>query len=92
MRLLKRLQQAYFCLGMFLIPAPFFLLFGAAAGVGGRFLWPLLAALGMGVLILKVLGRFRLPLVVFSMGLCFCMALFFGRARPNARGSGPAQS
>lgn len=79
MRLLKQLQQAYFCLGMFLIPAPFFLLFGAAAGLGGRFLWPLLAALGMGVLILKVPGRFRLPLVVFSMGLCFCLALFFGQ-------------
>ena len=34
MRLISRIQRVYFCLGLFLIPAPVFLLAGAAMGNG----------------------------------------------------------
>ena len=54
MHLLNRLQQVYFCLGLFLIPAPVFLLAGAAGGTGAVLLLPLLAALALSFGLLKL--------------------------------------
>ena len=79
MRKVNRVQQAIFCLGMFLLPAPVFLLAGAGAGAGEKMLLPLLAALLLGIAVLRLKKGFRLPCVALSMALCFFFALRLGR-------------
>ena len=79
MRLISRIQRVYFCLGLFLIPAPVFLLAGAAMGTGAAALVPLLAALLLSAGILRLKNRFRLPAVALSVVLCFFLALLTGK-------------
>ncbi len=79
MPLLNRLRQGYFCLGLFLVPAPVFLLAGAAGGTGAALLLPLLAALLFSLGILRLRSGLRVPAVVLSMGLCFFLALRLGQ-------------
>ena len=81
-----RLRQGYFCLGLFLVPAPVFLLAGAAGGTGAAQLLPLLAALLFSLGILRLRSGRRLPAVVLSMGLCFFLALRLGQPPLSAWG------
>lgn len=79
MKLYSRFQYVLFCTGLFLIPAPVFLLCGAATGTGLMPLLPLLAALLCGAGILRLSRRLRLPAVGLSAALCLCLALLMGR-------------
>ena len=74
--LVRRLFEG---LGLFLLPAPVFLLAGAGAGVGAWLLAPLLLALLLSMGIRRLPARVRLPGIGLSMVLCGLLALWLGR-------------
>ena len=79
MRPFSLLQRGYICLGLFLVPAPVFLLAGAASGTGPAAVLPLLAALLSTLVILRLKRGFRLPCILLSMALCLFLSLWLGR-------------
>ena len=77
------LKNCFFGFGLFLLPAPAFLLTGAALGIGALMLLPLAAALLFGAAIRCMKSRFRLPCAGLSMALCFALARFLSRGTEN---------
>ena len=75
MRPFSLLQRGYICLGLFLVPAPVFLLAGAASGTGPAAVLPLLTALLSTLVILRLKRGFRLPCIFLSMSLCLFLSL-----------------
>ncbi len=68
-------RKLVYAIGLFLLPAPLFLLAGSACGVGWTLLLPLMAALVLGLLAGRLRPRFRLPCTM--LGVVGCMALSF---------------
>ena len=77
------IRKAVYALGLFLLPAPLFLLAGAGMGVGLALLLPLAAALALGLLTSCLKPRLRLPAVALGAALCVGLAWLLTRETPD---------
>ncbi len=84
MRKTMLLRGCFYGLGLFLLPAPLFLLAGTAAGIGAGLLLPLLAALLLGMAVRGLKRGLRISCVLAGMAVCFGLALLAAEGAQNS--------
>ncbi len=78
MRRMTCWRTGFYCLGLYLLAAPCFLLLGALSGIGPALLLPPLLALAAGALLLRLPSGRRLPAIGLSMAACFGLTCALG--------------
>ena len=75
MRSTAMIRKCIYGIGLFLLPAPLFLLAGCASGAGTALLLPLLAALALGLVSACLKPSLRLPCVLLGTAGCVALAV-----------------